>query len=68
MANEIVGFYLTGTSTTSFVDIGQASAPTAALKDGDASNLVTINMPRQNMFWLQDEVQAVQIGTSTTKT
>ena len=68
MANEIVGFYLTGTSTTSYVDIGQASAPTAALKDGDASNLVTINMPRQNMFWLQDEVQAVQIGTSTTKT
>jgi hypothetical protein len=52
VANEIVGFYLTGNSATSYVDIGQASAPTAALKDGDASNLVTINMPRQNMFWL----------------
>ena len=56
IANEIVGFYLTGSSGTSYIDIGEASAPTAALKNGDASNLVTINMPRQNMFWIQDEV------------
>lgn len=68
VANEIVGFYLTGTSGTSYINIGDATAPTSALLGGDAANLVTINMPRQNMFWLQDEVQAIQIGDSTTVT
>ena len=51
VANEIVGFYLTGSSGSSYVNIGDATAPTSALKNGDVNNLVTIKMPRQNMFW-----------------
>ena len=49
-------------SEGSFVDLGDYD--TEAMKDGDISNIMWLQMPKEHLFWYSKNLTGIKIGSS----